>query len=235
MRPKDRENWRYSTGSDNPIDIEERVMFSLLPKLKKGKLLDVGCGVGTVSSELQKQGFEVYGIDFSSVAIEKAKEKGINAIECDVDKDGIPFEDNYFDVVWAGDVIEHVFDPIFLLKEMSRVIKPTGKVLLTTPNDFNLKKRISIFISGRSLQSDIYRELGQCKHHTMFSLELLEYMLEQAGLTFYSIHSIIKIPKLNRKKYCKIKTLGALFGSVFIVEVNNKGLSNFNYAAKNIS
>lgn len=220
MKPKDRENQRYLSGSDNPIDIEERVMFSLLPKLKGAKLLDVGCGVGTISRQLQKQDFEVYGIDFSSVAIKKAKEKGINAIECDVDKDGIPFENNYFDVVWAGDVVEHVFDPIFLLKEISRVVKPSGKVLLTTPNNFHLKRRLSVFILGKSPQSDIYRNSGQCKHHTMFSLELLKYMLNQGGLGSYSIHSIIKIPKSNIKRYCKNKLLGVLFGSVFIVEAS---------------
>ena len=222
MKPRDRENKRYLFGSDNPIDIEERVMFSLLPKLKGAKLLDVGCGIGTISLELQKQGFEVYGIDFSSVAIKKAKENGIKAIECDLDKEGIPFEDNYFDVVWAGDIVEHVFDPIFLLKEISRVVKPSGKVLLTTPNDFHLKKRLSVFILGKSPQSDIYRNLGQCKHHTMFSLELLKYMLSQGGLDSHSIHSIIKIPKSNIKRYCKSKLLGVLFGSVFIIEAYNK-------------
>lgn len=222
MKPEDRENQKYLKESDNPIDIEERIMFSLLPKIKEAKLLDVGCGVGTISCQLQKQGFEVYGIDFSSVAIEKAKEKGIKAIECDVDKDGIPFEDNYFDVIWAGDIVEHVFDPIFLLKEMSRVLKPSGKVLLTVPNDFHLKRRLSVFILGKSPQSNIYRNLRQCKHHTMFSLELLEYMLNQGGLDSHSIHSIIKIPKSNIKIYCKIKILGTLFGAVFIVEACNK-------------
>ncbi len=220
MRPQDRENWRYSTGSGNPIDIEENVLFSLLPKHDKGKLLDVGCGVGTISLELKKRSFEVYGIDFSSVATQKAKRKGINAIECNVDKDGIPFEDNYFNVVWAGDVVEHVFDPIFLLKEMGRVVKPTGKILLTVPNDMNLIKRTYIFITGKSPQSGIYRALNQCKHHTMFSLELLEYMLNEASLSPYHIYSIVKIPKLSKKRFSKSRMLGMLFGSVFIVEAH---------------
>lgn len=220
MRPQDRENWRYSTGSSNPIDLEEKVMFSLLPKHGKGKLLDVGCGVGTISLELKKRSFEVYGIDFSSIATQKAKEKGINTIECDVDKNGLPFEDNYFNVVWAGDVVEHVFDPIFLLKEMRRVVKPTGKILLTVPNDMNLVKRTYIFITGKSPQSDIYRALNQCKHHTMFSLELLEYMLSEASLSHYHIYSIIKIPRSSKKRFTKSRMLGVLFGSVFIVEAH---------------
>ena len=219
MRPHERENWRYSAGSDNPIGLEERVMFSLLSESKGGRLLDVGCGVGTISLELQSRGFEVYGIDFSYVAIEKAKEKGINAIPCDVDAEGIPFEDNYFDVVWAGDVVEHVFDPIFLLEEISRVLKPTGKALISTPNDMNLHRRISIFVSGKSPQSSVYRTLRQCKHHTVMSLELLEYMLSTSGLSRRSIGSIVKLPRLKRK-YWKSRTLSGLFGFVFIVEAH---------------
>lgn len=220
MKPEERENWRYSTGSDNPIDIEERIMFSLLPECHGGRLLDVGCGVGTISLELQKRGFEVYGIDFSSVAIEKAGEKGLNAIECDVDKGGIPFGDDYFDVVWAGDIVEHVFDPIFLFKEMARVLKTTGKLLLTTPNDLNVFTRTGIFITGKSPQSDIYRKLKQCKHHTMFSLELLQYMLNEARLSPRHIGSIIKPPYWTRKYYSKSRMLGMLFGVVFVADAH---------------
>ena len=220
MKPEERENWRYYTGASNPIDIEERIMFSLLPKSNGGRLLDVGCGVGTISLELRHRGFEVYGIDFSSAAIEKAREKGITAIGCDVDKDGIPFDDGYFDVVWAGDVVEHVFDPIFLFKEMSRVLKPTGKVLLTVPNGLNIFIRTHIFITGKSPQSNIYRKLKQCKHHTMFSFELLQYMLSEARLSPHLIGSILNKPYSNRKFYSKSRILGILFGVVFIVDAN---------------
>ena len=217
MIPSERENYRYSSGSDNPIGLEEKIMFSLLPK-EKGKLLDVGCGVGTISLELQKKGFDVHGLDFSSVGVEGAKQKGIKAEVCDLDKSGIPFEDNHFDVVWAGDIVEHLFDPIFMLKEVSRVLKPSGKLLLTTPNDLNLRRRLFIFLFGRSPQSIVYKNFGQCKHHTIFSLDLLEYMLKEAGLNNYSVHSIIRIPILGIKKHCKGKIIGTLLGSEFIVE-----------------
>jgi len=219
MKPHERENWRYSTGSDNTIGLEEKVMFSLLPKSKGDRLLDVGCGVGTISLELQERGFEVYGIDFSSVAIEKAREKGINAIPCDADAEGIPFEDSHFDVVWAGDIVEHVFDPIFLLEEISRVLKPTGKVLISTPNDMNLHRRISIFASGKSPQSDVYRTLRQCKHHTVMSVELLEYMLTTGGLSS-SIGAIIRVPILVKPRYSNNKRLSTLFGRTLIVEAH---------------
>jgi len=221
MRPQDRENLRYSKGFINPIELEEKIMFSSLPA-KRGKLLDIGCGEGTVSLELQERGFKVYGIDFSYVAVNKAKEKGINAIEHDVDKDGIPFEDTFFDVVWAGDVVEHVFDPIFLLKEIHRVSKTNGKILMTIPNDINLGTRISVFLKGRSPQSEIYRKLEQCKHHTLFSFELLEYMLSKAELAWKYIGFIIRFPKNKSYRFSRNYMLGKLFGRTIIVEAYKK-------------
>lgn len=217
MKPEERENLRYSRGADNPIEMEEEIMFSLLPEAKGGRLLDVGCGIGTIALELQKRGFDVYGIDLSSVAVEKAKKRGVNAAVCDVDKDGIPFADGYFDVVWAGDVVEHVFDPVFLLQEMARVLKSDGRLLLTVPNNLNIYARTHIFLTGKSPQSHVYRKLKQCKHHTLFSFELLKYMLDEAQLSPKLIGAIIKLPFAKRKRYVESKIAGTLFGSVFIV------------------
>lgn len=222
MKPQERENLIYSRGYKNSIEKEEEIMFSLLPRLKNGKLLDVGCGEGSISIELEKRGFEVYGIDFSSIAVKKAKEKDINAIECDVDEKGIPFEDNLFDVVWAGDIIEHVFDPIFLLKEIYRVSKKKGKILMTIPNDINLVVRLLVFLKGRSPQSGTYRSFGQCKHHTIFSFELLEYMLSKAELAWKYIGFIIRYPKIKSFKFSKNYMLGKLFGRTIIVEAYKK-------------
>lgn len=188
-------------------------MFSLLPVSNKSNLLDVGCGVGTISLELQGRGFNVHGLDFSSIAVEKARERGVTADICDVDKDGLPFNDDSFDVVWAGDVVEHVFDPVFLLREMRRVIKPSGKILIKVPNDTHLLRRFYLFVTGESPQSGVYRRWGQCKHHTLFSLELLEYMLSEAGMVPNQISSII-----DGRWHTKSRMLGLFVGGIFIVE-----------------
>ena len=77
MRPEERENQRYSAGSVNPIEEEERILLSFLPDERDKDLLDVGCGIGSVSLELQNKGFSVKGVDFSDVGIEKCKESNI--------------------------------------------------------------------------------------------------------------------------------------------------------------
>ena len=216
MRPEERENKRYSAGSINPIEEEEEILLSFLPDRSGKDLLDIGCGIGTISLELQKKGFCVKGVDFSEVGIKKCIEHGLDAQVCDVDKDGLPFLDKSFDIVWAGDIVEHVFDPIFLLEEISRVLKDDGQLLATVPNDFYLKRRWRIFKTGRSLQSSVYRKIRQCKHHTFFSWELLEYMVTEANLCIAKYTSISR----NRKtKVCKQyfnRTMGRHFGRKFI-------------------
>lgn len=217
MRAEERENYRYSKGAQNPTDKPEELMFSLLPSGSQKKLLDVGCGIGTIALELQKRGFRVAGVDFSEVAIKKCRQQGLDAIVSDVDKDGLKFSDNSFDVVWAGDVIEHVFDPIFLFKEISRVLKNDGRLLMTVPNDFNLRKRFKIFRSGKSIQSGVYRKLGQCKHHTFFSWELLSYMLDESKLFVDCYFSICGSRRSKSKKVTSNKVIGRLFGGKFII------------------
>ena len=195
MKPRERENQRYAAGETNLITVGKQLMFSLLPS-PPGKLLDVGCGVGTVTKELQKRGFEVVGGDFSDVAVQRCKEIGVQAIVCDVDAEGLPFDTQTFDVVWCSEVLEHVFDPFFLLEEIRRVLKRDGVVLISIPNDLYLSTRLRVLI-GKSPQSMVYRKYQICKHHTIFSKELLEYMLKSVGFKIISLLAICRIPKTN--------------------------------------
>lgn len=216
MKAKDRENLRYDKNPKNPIDQEEHLMFSLLPASAKD-LLDVGCGVGTISLELQKRGLTVTGVDFSEVAIEKAQEAGLNTSVSDVDEDGLKFPDQTFDVVWAGDIVEHVFDPISLLQEACRVMRDDGALLVSIPNEWPLVLRTQLAILGRAPQSHTYRRYGQCKHHTIFSWELFKYMLRTASLKIEDYYAIAKFPFIKTPHITQNKMIGALFGRSFIV------------------
>lgn len=220
MLPHERENARYASGADNPIEMEEELMFSLLPG--RGLLLDIGCGVGTIGLLLKQRGFDYLGVDFSDVAVGKARGKGLKAVVTDVDAVGLEYPDEQFDVVWAGDVLEHVFDPIGLLRHASRVLKPGGCLLLTVPNDFTLVSRLKVFLTGRSVQSNTYRRFGQCKHHTAFSWELLQYMLGEARLKVTDYRSVLQFPRFKREISSGNRTLGRWFGKVLIVKAERR-------------
>lgn len=119
-----------------PASHRERKIMRFLHGRKASRLLDVGCGDGNLGLWLgQALGAEeIFGIGVSSANVEVAMGKGIKAIKLDVDEFDFPFDSDYFDAVFCGEVIEHLFDPDHLLDEMYRVLKPEGFCIITTPN-----------------------------------------------------------------------------------------------------
>ena len=83
MKADQRENLRYESGIRCEINSEEKIMFNFLEKYSEpnSKLLDIGCGTGDISREIEKKGYNVTGIDFSSTAIDIAKKKRIK-LQC---------------------------------------------------------------------------------------------------------------------------------------------------------
>src|SRR4051812_27178060 len=109
---------------------------TLRPVVAGGKVLDVGCGVGQVVARMQSAGFESYGVDVSEPNIERAKTV---CSRCQLyDGKTLPFADQYFDSVGALNVLEHVEQPEEFLRELVRVTKVGGRVLVSSPNFFRV-------------------------------------------------------------------------------------------------
>ena len=66
MKPRDREERRYAQGFENPVEKPEHILLEYLCSFPKGKVLDVGCGVGALASMIKSKGFDVIGIDFNA-------------------------------------------------------------------------------------------------------------------------------------------------------------------------
>ncbi|MBI2076003.1 MAG: class I SAM-dependent methyltransferase [Candidatus Aenigmarchaeota archaeon] len=99
-----------------------------------GKILDVGCGDGLISGLIgKKTGAKMYGVDVADEAVRISRKRGIDAKIFDVNKK-IPFRSSYFDAVYCGEVLEHVFDVDNLIDEIKRVLKPRGYAVITVPN-----------------------------------------------------------------------------------------------------
>jgi len=216
MKPSQREDQRYKSGIRCKINIEEKVLLHLLEQYVPlgSRVLDVGCGTGEISLEIQKRGYKVIGIDFSRVAIEIATEQGLTCQVVDVDE-GLPFSDDEFDVIWATDIVEHVFDPIFVLKEMNRVLVSDGVLLATIPYDLHLSNRLRILI-GKSYQENVYKRYKQYKHHTFFSLGLLKYMMKEASFDIEKNMLKCRIPLIN-KTFITTNSAFLIFGDTFIL------------------
>ena len=110
---------------------------------KKGKILDIGCGPGFFLNIAKSAGFKVFGSDISKFAAKYAKEK----FKLDVfggELNQAKFLTNFFDVITIYQTIEHVKNPLKFLKEVSRILKKDGLLILTTPNQDNFIARILV-------------------------------------------------------------------------------------------
>ncbi len=114
---------------------------------KKRSLLDIGCADGGFASYAGKLlGAKTYGLDIAPLAVKKAKGVLDQAITHDVVKP-LPFPDKSFDLVFALEVIEHVYDTDFLLDEIRRVLRPGGISIISTPNLASFKNRARLLLN----------------------------------------------------------------------------------------
>jgi len=123
-----------------------REVLALAGRLRGERLLDIGCGDGAFTTLLRDAvgAGEVVGVDIAPAAVTAARQQGVNAICLDIEQNPLPFDAAYFDMVYCGEIIEHLFNPDHLLQEVYRVLKPAGTCILTTPNLASWPSRVSL-------------------------------------------------------------------------------------------
>lgn len=120
-----------------------------LLKGKEGKLLDVGCSDGKFIEHYTHKGFDCYGIDISNKAIRFGKKRGISIKNRDISKK-MPYDSNLFDIITCGQVLEHLLDPLYTVKEMYRILKNEGVIIITVPN-LCMLRNLFLIIEGKAL------------------------------------------------------------------------------------
>ncbi len=138
------------------------------------RVLDVGCGSGMNAMGIAAKGHRLHGIDISEAAIQKYRDHGFEGSVCDLET-GLDFPDASFDLVFCSEVIEHMTAPELLASEMSRVLKPNGLLVLSTPNSaFWVYRLFSVL--GYTLS-----EVQHPKHFHFFSRRSLLKLLRGVG------------------------------------------------------
>ncbi len=128
---------------DRAISKRMQLLIKFSKKFRPKRILDIGCGSGYFGYLLKEidRNVKITGFDISKHAISQAKTYD-KAYSLDIDKQNIPEESNYFDMVTCADVLEHVYDVDHCLEEIKRVLKPGGKAVITAPNFSYLKYRV---------------------------------------------------------------------------------------------
>lgn len=179
--------------------------------LYNGKLLDIGAATGFFIAIAKKRGFDVTGIELSDFAARKGRENGLNVITGDLLD--INFEPGSFDIVTMFDVLEHVPDPKKLIKEVSRILKPNGLIIINTPDAESLWAKIL----GKRWQLIMPPE-----HINYFSPQNLSNYLKNNG---YEVKIDTKIGKKFTLQYI-LKMLYKWLGSGIFLVKSNKLLSS---------
>lgn len=176
-----------------------RIMALINPHFS-GRLLDVGCGVGCLLYEASKKNASIYGLDISLQALSKATEIMPFAKVCVGDGEQIPFKDNSFDNVVSLGSLEHFLRPESGIREISRVVKNKGRVVLLLPNSFFLGDILKVLLQGKG--PDQWQI-----HERLLSREQWRLLIEENGMAVEKIYGYNKYPELFQEGTFKIKSI----------------------------
>ena len=153
LSERDRDHHRMRRGRELVFGGDDRAkVFRQAVGGPGRRVLDIGCRYGALT-RAYVDGNEVVGIDVDREALDEAsRELGIETRWADVDQ-GLEFPDSSFDVVVAGEVLEHIRDPAGLVAEALRVLRPGGTFVASVPNSYRLKNRVR-FALGRKPEND---------------------------------------------------------------------------------
>ena len=170
------------------LDLAER----LLPK--KGRVLDVGPNIGTCLALARERGWSTHGIEINEGAARYCREtRGLDVIAGILEDDTYPAD--HFDLVLLGDVIEHVPDPLLVLRQVQKVLKPGGLVMISTPD-----------IAGWAGQ---FLQVKPKEHIYYFSPATMTAMLEKVSL------QVLRVDPLDRYHNLTAMVHSTTFGGLF--------------------
>ena len=161
---------------DAKIKLFEKALEKIKVYKDRGKLLDIGCGMGYFLKIAQQKGWQTFGVELSKKAGSFAKEKlGLNIFQGEVIEAG--FESGSFDVITLWNVLDHLHDPVRELIEIGRILKRGGLIYLRLPNiSFSLMiYRLYKILKMRRLKDySVFHLYG-------FSAKTIKLMLEKTN------------------------------------------------------
>jgi len=209
---------------DRRIPMWEKRIKDLQRFKPSGRILDVGCGIGTFLTGAQKFGYTVQGTEISEYGSKYVKQKlGIDVFTGDVMDAQFPA--HFFDIVTLWHALEHVPDPYSLLKEIYKILKTDGLLVIAVPNVQNsITKFLYFFARRRKLK--LFSIEAKEWHFFHFSVQTLSALLRKTG--FGIIKNELDLSQIEPSK----KTIDFLARIVHKVSGRNFGEGLKVYASK---
>jgi 2-polyprenyl-6-hydroxyphenyl methylase/3-demethylubiquinone-9 3-methyltransferase len=187
--------WQTLPEGLQPSDFDLRRGF-LLENVGAGeRVLDVGCAEGRFAAELARAGADVVGVDVAEEPLRRARarhpELDLRLVDEEKPWD---LQDASFDVVWAGEVIEHVADTAAWLSQVRRVLRSGGRLLLSTP-DHGLLLRLHLASSTRAFAAH-FDPRGE--HLRFYVRATLVALLEDFGFEDVEVRAAGGLPGARR-------------------------------------
>ncbi len=194
------QNWREMTARDpRRFNSYQQARYDWILKMagdvRGKKVLDIGSGGGSLSYLLAKRGANVTGIEYEERGVQFARENLASAdrgqrLRCAFLQGSayeLPFEAETFDVAVSCEVIEHLQEPDRMLREAARVLKPGGKMVLTTPYRLSEvphdENHVKEYYPGelKALVAKYFSDAAVKETHHMFWRTLYTYSVRVAG------------------------------------------------------
>lgn len=138
-------------------------MLQAVAPLAGKRALEFGCGLGTYAREMQKYSPHVFGFDIEIERVQQGAASGVTGLLGSVGE-RLPFADNTFDIVFSNDVLEHVQDDRECAREITRVLRPSGRAVIFVPNRLYFSRRMAC-IGAANIISAISRLSIGCPIH----------------------------------------------------------------------
>lgn len=205
------------------INEELSVYNPSIPR-KEIQFLEIAGSTGIVSQRMSKMGFSVMLSDIEEKPLRLATDKNpnINTILMDASKP-FPLMDETFNIIYAGDIIEHLYDTHFFLSECHRCLKKNGLLVLTTPNLAALQDRIN-FVFGKSPRQINPTHEFLKLHIRPFTYSMLKYCLTLNQFNNFKLRTNFVRFRISRYNFDS-KIMGKLFptlGRVLVVSAHKQ-------------
>jgi SAM-dependent methyltransferase len=152
-----------------------------------GRMLDVGCGSGELLARMSSRGWKCWGIDFSTAAVQRAKERAPAAVVTCATIENAAFNNN-FDLITVSHLIEHLPNPVAALQKLASLLASGGRLMIALPNRGSLEARL---FGSRWLGWEIPR------HLTHFDEAGIVRLLNSVGLAVKSRRPLLAPPSIS--------------------------------------